>query len=80
MDNPNEVVQDKENSDELIAAISEMSISEYSRLNEFITLTQQIKAKQDALDIMACDTTTAAIGNAYVADTLDSSISGCLMS
>ena len=79
MDNPNEVVQDKENSDELIAAISEMSISEYSRLNEFITLTQQIKAKQDALDIMACDTTTAAIGNAYVADTLEPNSQGDLI-
>lgn len=79
MDNPNEVVQDKENSDELIAAISEMSISEYSRLNEFITLTQQVKAKQDALDIMACDTTTAAIGNAYVADTLEPNSQGDLI-
>ena len=78
-ENVNEVLQDQAQSEELMAAISQMSVSEYSRLNEFITLTQQIKAKQDALDIMANDPTTAAIGTAYVADVLEPNSQGDLI-
>lgn len=78
-ENTNEVIQDQEIDNELLAAISEMAISEYTRLQEFISLSQIIKAKQEALDIMASDTTPAAIGSAYVADTLEPNSQGDLV-
>ena len=46
--------------DDLLAAISQLSYSEYTRLQDFVTLSQQLKAKQDAIDIMASDSTPSA--------------------
>lgn len=77
--NHNEVQQDQMSDEELISAISNLSLSEYSRLTDFITLTQQLKAKQDALDIMAADSTPSAIGASYVADVLEPNSQGDLV-
>ena len=64
---------------ELVNNISELGYSEYTRLQDFITLTQKLKAKQDALDIMAADTTPSAILTSYVADTLEPNSQGDLV-
>lgn len=74
-----ELEQKKEENESLTAAISNMSYSEYSRLTDFITLSQDLKAKQEALDIMAADTTPSAIGASYVADTLEPNSQGDLV-
>lgn len=74
-----ELEQKKEENESLVAAISNMSYSEYSRLTDFITLSQDLKAKQEALDIMAADTTPSAIGASYVADTLEPNSQGDLV-
>lgn len=74
-----ELEQKREENESLTAAISNMSYSEYSRLTDFITLSQDLKAKQEALDIMAADTTPSAIGASYVADTLEPNSQGDLV-
>ena len=79
MENMEEIKQAHQAEDDLISAISAISISEYTRLQDFISLTQQLKAKQDAIDIMASDTTPAAIGASYVADTLEPNSQGDLV-
>lgn len=71
--------QDQDFDDSLLAAIRAMSWSEYAKLNDFIKLSTQIKQKQDALDIMAADTTPAAILSAYVADILEPNSQGDLI-
>ena len=70
-----ENIEDKE----LVAAISALGYSEYQRLTEFINLSQQLKAKQDAIDIMASDSTPSAIAASYVADTLEPNSQGDLV-
>lgn len=75
----NELEQKEMTDDQLMAAISSMGYSEYSRLQDFVTLTQNLKQKQDALDIMAADTTPSAIGSSYVADTLEPNSQGDLI-
>lgn len=75
----NEIKQDLTGDEQLLTALLQVSMSEYSRLQEFISLTQLLKAKQDALDIMAADTTPSAIGSSYVADTLEPNSQGDLV-
>ena len=77
--NENEVKQGQSQQESLMSAINQMGYSEYTRLQEFVTLSQQLKAKQDALDIMATDPTTSAIGDSYVADTLEPNSQGDLV-
>lgn len=74
-----EAKQQQVSEDDLIAAISQLGYSEYTRLHDFITLSQQIKAKQDAIDVMASDSTPSAIGASYVADTLEPNSQGDLV-
>lgn len=74
-----EAKQQQISEDDLIAAISQLGYSEYTRLQDFITLSQQIKAKQDAIDVMASDSTPSAIGASYVADTLEPNSQGDLV-
>lgn len=74
-----EVQEQQRQEDDLMAAISQLSYSEYTRLQDFITLSQQLKAKQDAIDIMASDSTPSAIGASYVADTLEPNSQGDLV-
>lgn len=75
----NEIKEDQEQQESLMAAINQMGYSEYTRLQAFVTLSQQLKAKQDAIDIMAADPTTSAIGDSYVADTLEPNSQGDLV-
>lgn len=77
--NKNEVKQDKTSDEELISVVTNLDISEQTRLNDFIELAKQIKAKQDALDIMAADSTPSAIASSYVADTLEPNSQGDLV-
>ena len=43
-----ETLQQQVSEDDLMAAISQMGYSEYTRLQDFVTLSQQLKAKQEA--------------------------------
>lgn len=75
-----ESVENSEMSDEELAkAISALGYTEYQRLTDFISLSQQLKAKQDAIDIMASDSTPSAIAASYVADTLEPNSQGDLV-
>ena len=74
-----ELQQQEISDDSLIAAINQMGIGEYSRLQDFFTLSQQVKAKQEAIDLMASDSTPSAIGASYVADTLEPNSQGDLV-
>lgn len=74
-----ETLQQQVSEDDLMAAISQMSYSEYTRLQDFITLSQQLKAKQEAIDVMAADSTPSAIGASYVADVLEPNSQGDLV-
>lgn len=65
--------------EELVNAISALGYTEYQRLTDFISLSQQLKAKQDAIDIMASDSTPSAIAASYVADTLEPNSQGDLV-
>lgn len=75
LENNNSAMSDEE----LVAAISALGYSEYQRLTDFINLSQQLKAKQDAIDIMASDSTPSAIAASYVADTLEPNSQGDLV-
>lgn len=54
--------------------------SEVSKLQTFVDLAQNLRAKQNELDIMAADTLPAAILTAYVSDILEPNNNGDLIS
>lgn len=75
----NEIREEHKSDEELIDTFKALDVSNYARLNDFITLSQNIRAKQDAIDIMAADSTPYAIGASYVADTLEPNSQGDLV-
>lgn len=79
MEDEKKIQEQQERDEQLINAITQLGYSEATRLNDFITLSQQLKAKQEAIDVMAADSTPSAIGSSYVSDTLEPNSQGDLI-
>lgn len=65
---------------ELARIIDEAVGSEVSRLQTFMDLSKNLRAKQDELDIMAADTLPSAILTSYLSDVLEPNNNGDLIS
>lgn len=65
---------------ELAKIIDEAVGSEVSRLQTFMDLSKDLRAKQDELDIMAADTLPSAILTSYLSDILEPNNNGDLIS
>ena len=65
---------------ELAKLINEVLGSEVNKLQTFMDLAQNLRAKQDELDSMAVDTLPAAILTAYLSDVLEPNNNGDLIS